>query len=194
MQLHDITITIPSGDGVSKPVALDMADVYRTEERLYETQLVNPLTANELATVFNNGCRLVSKYISWVDYEQLKAEKRLSLDRATVVLDIIPEEAKKLKDTGLKPNDDWREAVIVRDSAYSKTLDTVNELKAISALLSSKLKIFEKAYYMCYREKDRKSMLSSNSFNGSIGQTHDEKQKNFMGNELDPELMKILGK
>lgn len=184
---QNTNLVLPRGDiSISGPLQLDMTAVYQIEARQHETKMVTPLTCNELATEFNRGIHILSKYISWLRYEIGKAEEQFKLAKATVTLEKAPDEAAKLKN-GLKPNDDWREALVVRDPECQKWSDVQAKLEAVKVFLEGKMKSLERSYYTCYKEKEQKGRLPTQSHSGSVGQTFAEAQKNFMGAYMDAE-------
>jgi hypothetical protein len=184
-------LVLERGDtSVGGPLHLDLTEVYAIEARESETKVVNAYTANELAGEFNRGCGILSKYISWLRYEITKAEEQLDLAKACVILEVCPVEAVKLV-KGLKPNDAWRDALIIRDVECQKWNDAISKLEAVKALLEGKLKTFERSYYTCYKEKDSKGRLPMQNMNGSIGMTFKDAQKNFMGAQAAPEKVLV---
>jgi hypothetical protein len=158
-----------------------MGRVYEAEGRLHEIAFVTPATTRELSAYFNEACNEASKYIAWVEYELLQASKTFDLCRARVILDKAPTEAAKLKESGGKPNEDWREALVTLDPECQAALDTINNLKAIKALLEGKAKAFERAYFSAKLNSDEKDRISASpNLTGAIGQLSDP-QVNFMG-------------
>lgn len=148
-----------------------MVDINKAEARLMEVAIVNPVTANELCAFFNVSSGQASKYIGLLESEILLCKKEYDLAKATVLLDKLPAEIIKIRDQGIKPNDDWREAHIRRDPDCTKWQDAVDELKAAQAFINSKFKCFERAYYACYKEKDRKQFTPTTNINGYSGMT-----------------------
>jgi hypothetical protein len=178
-QLDSKFLVIPRGVPGLKPFTIDMSAVYLAEGRLPETRFVNPHTAIELTSAFNEASGLIGKYISWINYEILQAEKEFGLCKATVILDKLPEQALKLKESGIKINEDYREAMIIRDADCSRALDILNGLKASKEFLESKHRLFERAYYSCRNliAQPQQRHGSFNAFNGELA----EPQQNFMG-------------
>ena len=142
-----ITLNVPRGKPGLPCIPLDMNRVYEAEGRLAEIAYVTPVTSRELSTYFNQACNEAGKYLAWVEYEILQAVKTFDICRAKVILDKAPMEAAKLKESGGKPNEDWRDALVTMDPECQNALDTVNNLKAIKALLETKVKTFERAYF-----------------------------------------------
>jgi hypothetical protein len=148
-----------------------MEEIHKAEARLMEVAIVNPVTANELSAFFNTACSTTSKTLGMLEYELSKCKKNYDLAKASVVLDKLPAEIIKLRDQGIKPNEDWREAFITRDEECSLWQESIEQLKAAQAFLASKLKCFERAYYSCYKEKDRKQFTPTTNITGHIGMT-----------------------
>lgn len=144
-----------------------MSEIHKAESRLMEVAIVNPVTANELSAFFNSACSLVSKTLGLLEYELSKCQKQYDLSKATVILDKLPAEVIKLRDQGIKTNEDWRQAYVTRDPECSMWQNSIEELKAAQAFLVSKLKCFERAYYSCYKEKGK----NTNPINGFVGMT-----------------------
>lgn len=176
--LDSNVLVIPRGTRGLSPIKLDMSKIYEVESRLPETSYVNPSSAIELTAIFNQGSGIAAKYICWINYEILQAEKELDLSKSVVILEKVPEQAAKLKEMGIKPNEDYRNALISRDSDCQKFLDVLNGLKAAKEFLESKHKLFERAYYSCRNiiSQTQKHM----PINSYVGSTTDP-QKNFMG-------------
>lgn len=150
------TLTVPRGVPNLQALTLDMTPVYSAEKRLHEIRAVSPGTRKELESCFNEACNTVSKYLAWVEYESLQAQKYLGVAKSTVVLDTAPEEFKKVKESGIKFNEDFREAVCMKDEEYLKRLDTLNAIKAVKALLEGKFWTFKRSYDSCATVADRK--------------------------------------
>ena len=175
-------LAVPRGKANLEPLQLDMTLVYEAEGRLFEVRTVSPATAPELTGYFNEACNLSTKYLAWIEYEILQAEKGFNLAKATVILDKAPEEYKKIAGTGIKFNEDFREALIARDLECQDRLDALNGLQAIKALIESKSKSFERAYYACRHIAESKQKTAAMpNFSGTIGQTYEDEQNNFMG-------------
>jgi hypothetical protein len=163
---HLLTIQLPHTQ-----LDFPMTEIHKAEARLMEVSIVNPVTANELSAFFNSACSLTSKTIGLLEYELAKSKKNYDLAKAVVILDKLPAEIIKLRDQGIKPNEDWRTAYITRDEECDLWQDSINELMAAQAFLTSKLKCFERAYYSCYKEKDRKQFTPTTHINGYVGMT-----------------------
>jgi hypothetical protein len=152
------SLTIPRGTPGQPAIALNMGEVYTAERRLNEVSLATPDTAPMLMGYFNEVCNTTTKYLSWVEYEILMAQKNHELAKATVILERSVEEFKKLKDTGIKYNEDFRNAVVARDPDCQSTLDTLNALMAVRALLDSKARTFVRAYNATRSLAERRSL------------------------------------
>jgi hypothetical protein len=172
-------LRVPRGTPNKPPLELNMELLDTAEKRLHEVRLANPAMSKDLEGLFNEAANLATKYLAWIKYEILQAEKNYSLDRATVILEKLPEEALKLKEKGIKINEDYREALIIRDEACAKSLDILNSLKAVQALLEACSETFIRAHYSS-RNKE-KELAPTPNFNGIVGQTFEVPQANFMG-------------
>ena len=175
-------LLIPRGTPNLAQISLDLTEVYGGERRLVEVRAVNPLTAPDLMGYFNQVCNTTSKYLAWVEYEILQAKKYVDLARSTVLLEKAPAAFAHLKDTGIKYNEDFRDALVIKDPDYQKALDILNHLTATKVFLESKSWSFIRAYNACkYVATTRGQVAASPNLNGTIGQTYDEPQDNFMG-------------
>jgi hypothetical protein len=146
-----------------------MTLVYAAERRLNEVAIVSPGTAPELIGYFNEACNTTTKYLAWVEYEILMAQKHYELARAHVILEKAPEAYGKIKDKGIKFNEDFREALMATDIECQGRLDTLNALKAVRVLLENKAKSFERGYYACKTTWDRKQhQAASPNFGGLL--------------------------
>ena len=160
-------LMIPRGIPGLSPMTLDMSLVYSAEKRLGEVAMVSPATAPELIGYFNEACNATTKYLAWVEYEILMAQKHYELARAHVILEKAPDAYDKIKDRGIKFNEDFRGALVTMDRDCQGRLDTLNALKAVRVLLENKAKSFERAYYACKTTWDRKqTTAASPNFSG----------------------------
>jgi hypothetical protein len=173
-------LVVPRGTPGLKPIELEMAEIYEAERRIGEVKTASPGNSQELIGTFSEACHLTSKYLGWVEYEILQAEKALGEAKAEVVIDKIPAAAGKLKEAGIKMSEDVREAFIARDPACSERLNILNGLRAVKKLLEGKYKTFERSYFASGRQSDRKGQSPVPNLNGYVGMTLDP-QKNFMG-------------
>ena len=161
---------------------MNMSLIDEAERRLHEVRLVSAATRTELKGMFNEAANAAGKYKAWVEYEILKAEKQLKLDRATVILDKAPIEAAKMKEQGIKMNEDIREALIARDEECSHSLEVLNALQAVKAILDSHFWSFIRAINSVDEIAQNRSVTPTPNFSsGSIGQTWNTPQTNLMG-------------
>ena len=163
----ELTLTLPH-----KTVSFNMAPIYKAESRLQDVSYVNLDSANELSSFFNEACNHGSRFIGAIEFELVHAKKCFALEKARVILDVAPPLAVKLKEVGMKPNDDWREALVARDLECSKWQEAIDMLSVAKSLVSTKVDSFKRAYYSCYKEKDRKQFLPTTHINGHIGETN----------------------
>ena len=174
MDFNATTLIVPT---TKELLQLNLEDVYKAESRLPEIAFLNPGKANELCAFFNTAVKDIQKFISLVEYHIILAERERSLAKATVIIDKLPGLVAKLKEDGMKPNDDWREAVVMRDTEYMRCEDIVSGLNAAKSMLVSKYDSFKRAYFVSYKEKEGHTSQLNTSFNSNI----DTKTKDFMG-------------
>ena len=184
--MHDLitstTFEIPRGTPNLAAISLDMTTIYQAEDRLHDVRIATPNNAPEMMGYFNQVCNTVTKYLAWVEYEILQAKKYLEIAKASVILEKAPEEFKRLKDVGIKYNEDFREAMVIRDVDYQKRLDALNTLVAAKSWLEGKAWSFVRAYNSCRFVADNRSFTAASpNLTGTIGQTFNEPQQNFMG-------------
>ncbi len=177
---------VPRGGLNQPPLQLDMSPIHEAESRLHEVRIASPGTAPELTGYFNESCNVANKYLAWIEYEILQAKKNYDLARATVILEKSIEEFERqkarFKELGVKFNEDFREAMVIKDLDCQARKDTVDSLEAVKALLEAKAKSFERAYYACRLIADNKNRTAASpNFSGAIGQTYEMPQDNFMG-------------
>jgi hypothetical protein len=184
--VNNSTITVPRGGIGQPPLQLDMKLLLEAEVRLQEVRIVNPSTAPELTGYFNEACNMSNKYLAWIEYEIIQAKKNYDLARAVVILEKSIDEYEKqknrFKELGIKFNEDFREAMVIRDEECQTKKDTIDSLEAVKTLIEAKSKSFERAYYACRLIADNKNRVAASpNFSGVIGQTYDYPQDNFMG-------------
>lgn len=174
-------LRVPRGKRDKPALELDMSIIDEGERRLHEVRMVSSATSQDLSGLYNESANTTSKYLAWVAYEILNADKQHMLDRATVMLDKAPEEAIRLKETGIKMNEDLREALIARDADCQISLDIVNSLKAVQKLLEASYWTFIRAHNAAGEVAKKKDFAPTPNFSGTVGQTYDLPQTNFMG-------------
>lgn len=176
-------LTVPRGTVGKEPLVLDMALIDEADRRLHEVRLVSAATATELKGMFNEAANTASKYLAWIEYEILRAKKTHSLNRATVVLEKAVDEAKRLKEVGIKMNEDMRDALIARDEACQRSQDVLDSLIAVKALLESSYWTFFRAHGSIDTVSQNKTVAPVPNFGGQIGQTYNIPQINLMGKD-----------
>jgi hypothetical protein len=169
------TLSIPKAVPKSDDDALvfDMSLIDEAERRMPEIRLVSTATAKELGGLFNQACNQVGKL--------LNAEKEHNLNRANVILGKAMDEAAKYKAAGMKMNEDIREALIARDEACAHSLDIWNALKAAKVLFEGYKWTYIRAYASADENAKGRSQAPAHQLNGTVGQTFDVPQANFMG-------------
>jgi hypothetical protein len=163
-------LSVPRGNPGQPALELDLTPLDSAEKRLYEVRLNNSAIAKDLEGTFNEAANLASKYLAWVEYEILQAQKNHDLNRAVVILEVIPEKAKELKELGIKMNEDYREAMITRDENCAKSLDVLNSLKAVQALLKASLDTFVRAHYSSRNNDKNQATAPTPNFTNVVGE------------------------
>lgn len=176
-------LMVPRGIPGLVPFKLDMAGIYEAEQRLAEVGRSSAEAASQLMGYFNKACSDTNKYLAWIEYEILQAKKYFELAKASVILEKAPIEFAKIKDaSGIKYNEDFRNAVITRDQECQERLDILNALEALKVLLQSKSWSFIRAFNACQSLWDNRNTRAAQPvLNGHVGQTYDTPQENFMG-------------
>lgn len=146
LNIGEQILLVPRGTGGLEPMRLDMTEIYQTERRLRDVATATPGTAPELQATYNVAANEIGKYISWVKYEKLRGEKELKLAKARVIIDDLPGHAAKLKESGIKMNEDIRDAYFVKDARCSEIMEKLNAIEAVLALLEAKFWSFIRAH------------------------------------------------
>lgn len=175
-------LAVPRGTPDRAPLELDMSIVDEAERRLSETALVSNVTKMELSSLYNRAANEVGKYMGWVEYELLKAKKLHHKNRSNVIMGKAIDEAKRLKELGIKMNEDIREALISQDAECEKSLDIVNSLEAVKVILEEHKWSFIRAFNSI-SEGGGKSGAPTPNFATQIGSTYNLPQPNFMGSD-----------
>lgn len=140
-------LSVPRGGINEPPLQLDLTTIHAAESRIKETRIINSATSAELKSVFNEACNNTTKYIAWVKYEILRAEKAFDLAKATVLIDKLPDMLVEMKKVGIKDNADFRKSIVDRDTECQKMRDILAALEAVKLLLTAKAKSFDRAYW-----------------------------------------------
>ena len=121
-------------------MTLDLTKIKEGEDRLYEAQTVNVISYSNLEYVYNEGYREAKKHLSQVGYQITRAEKALREAKSRALLDEYPV---FLKDRNMKDSAQIRDAYLETVKDYTEAQDRIDMLKAVDALLDSKVKVFE---------------------------------------------------
>lgn len=154
-------LELPKGTPGTGILPLDMTKINEAEGQLAYTRSSNIAGLGDLMSIFNMGCNVATKYISWIKYESLKAEHEFDLAKAEVLIDKLPEAAAALKERGIKDNADFRDALIARDPKCRSLRDTMIALEAAQTFIEAKAKVFERAYWECKESIKMNSTQSS---------------------------------
>lgn len=137
-------LLVPRGDLANQnPLVLDMSKIYSAENRLEDVKSCTPDTSSEFMGDLNVASNETSKYMAWVQYELLMAKKNYDRRKAVLILDFFPD---FVKEKGVKPNEDLREAFIINDSEAYQLRDRIDCLTAALYLLENKLKCFVRGF------------------------------------------------
>jgi hypothetical protein len=121
-------------------MTLDLTKIKEGEDRLYEAQNVTVISYSNLEYVYNEGYREAKKHLSQVGYQITRAEKALREAKSRALLDEYPV---FLKDRNMKDSAQIRDAYLETVKDYTEAQDRIDMLKAVDALLDSKVKVFE---------------------------------------------------
>jgi hypothetical protein len=124
-------------------IALDLADIRYTEQRIADIQHVNPHKAPELLTVFNQAYLQLGEHIARLTYQENRAANELDKIKGRLLIDEIPA---IIADKKLSNSKDIRDALISADPTYQECKDLYDQLVAATALLKGKQKSIEMAY------------------------------------------------
>lgn len=176
-------LQVPRGIPGSAPLALEMDIIDEAERRLHEARLASHATKTELSGLFNEAANAAGKYSSWIAYEILRAKKHQAKCRSNVILGSMMDEAKRLKELGVKMNEDIREAFISKDPACEEALDILNSLIAVQTLLEEHKWSFIRSFNSVQEIAQSRGASPTPQFGGSLGQTYNIPQANFMGED-----------
>lgn len=168
--VSETLLLVPRGSLGLEPLRLDMAAIYQAEGRLRDVAYATPATAPELQATFNVAANEVGKYMAWVKYEQLRGKKEFGKAKSRVVIDEMPSKAKELKDSGVKPNEDFRDALVARDQQCSDIQERLDAMEAVYALLEGKFWSFVRAFNAAGGNSNTKGATPSQSLNAIPGQ------------------------
>lgn len=150
--------------GKSPALTIEMDKIRNAESRYIEAKTVSPSSYSDLEHDYNESYRDLKRHISSVGYALTIADKDLRTAKANVILGSY---AKYLEG---KPkyadNTDIRDAYLMRDETYVKTLDRINQLKALLSNLEGKQKTVEN---VCKYMRQKMYLLSKSGVPMNIG-------------------------
>ncbi len=176
-------LSVPRGTPGKNTLDLDMSMIDQAEVRLPEVGLVSAATRSELQSLYNVAANEAGKYMGWIEYEILRAKKELKKARSNVIMGVGMEEAKKLKELGMKMNEDLREALISRDPICDDLQDRLDALSATKMVLEEHKWSFIRAFNSIAEVSNGKSGQPTPNFATQVGQTYNLPQPNFMGKD-----------
>jgi hypothetical protein len=146
IELNEVLV-LPRGHIESKDsLQLEMSDIYKAEKRLGEIRSLRAGTAAEYMGFFNEAAAIAQRHMAAVQYEILVAKQKYDHRRAVVLIDLMPQKLKDLKDSGIKSSEDIRDAIITLDPVCSQYRDRIDCLTAVHTMLENKVKVFVRAY------------------------------------------------
>ena len=167
------------------PFSVDMTKIYAAEIRLKEVSVVSGIAAKELMGYYIDAISEANRYLGWITYELMHAQKHLKLAKAEVIIDKMADQLDELKKRGQKDNADLREALVYRDPQFQTQLDIFNGLTALKAMFEAKAKVFEKAHYACKAVYDSVKTAPQQNLTATVGELGDIPlgTTNFGGNK-----------
>lgn len=157
MEFEGTCLRLPDTTGGTSSV--DLADLLEGERRQAEIAFVTPMKAPELLRAFSSAWRSGHDAMLSVNSMLLKAQQQLAHRRATIVLDVAPEDLKK---RGLSSNDENRSAVIELDVEHQRCKEIVDELAAALEHVKGKLRTLERDH------SSVKAIVNDGAYHGSI--------------------------
>lgn len=150
------------------PLEVDLTSVRQAEIRLPELRSMTFGSSVDLMGVMNEAASDAMIALTKIQYELLIAKQNYDRRRAVVLIDEMPDHAKKLQEKGMKMNEDLREAFIVRDDACFNLRDRIDCLTAAGSLIEGKVKTFVRAFNAAktvaeYKRGNALSPVTSNS-------------------------------
>jgi len=156
------SMILPRGSLQSKaPLVLEMSRVYEAEGRLQDLAAILPGTAAEFMSVMNGAAHLTTNHIAAVTQEVILAKRECDRRKAVVVLEEMPKKFASMKESGMKPNEDSREAILALDEQYSNLKDRLDCLMAAGAHLENKVKTFIRAFNAAKSIMERRSVMAA---------------------------------
>lgn len=139
------TYVVPSCDGVSAPLILDIKAVVMAEARLREVATVNAHTAPDLLATYNEHWLTLHNAVTQLTYLHNLAKMAAADAKAEAVLACTDA---ALKDRGHnKTSEGLRDAMATLDPGVRKANERVLEIKAVLDYLGGKKTAFENAYH-----------------------------------------------
>lgn len=148
----------------SSELRLALDKTHEGEGRLHEAKMVNAATYSELEACYNEGYRELRRHLATIGFQLGEADKEMELAKSTFLIDEYPSLIKDLPKS--QDSADLRKAHLMRNQAYVDSLDRINMLKAMEAMLDGKIKTFEKT--CAYMKKQMDILLRSGSMNSNI--------------------------
>jgi len=130
----------------TEPLRVDMVPLYKAEERLVEISVMNATKAAELMGYFNEAANRATRYMGNIQYELSLAQRNLDKAKARIIMEVLPAQMAKWKESGIKANEDLRTALFALDPECENLFDRIDCLTAVIAILDGKTKSFVRAF------------------------------------------------
>lgn len=128
------------------PKELDLTLVLKAEARMFEVAIATPEKSLELMATFNEAMSKLSAFMADVQHEKDSAARLSKQIKARVMLD---QSGDYLKERKLGNSADLRMAVVEVNEEYQRSVDIVDQLRAVLALLDGKMSSLKMAYFGC---------------------------------------------
>jgi hypothetical protein len=163
-------LVFPSGNGLDAPIALDLRSVFKAEARLIELHHVTRMTAGELLHCFIEAWRDARTAQARARKQLVVSKRKLKEVKAEIVLDRALDvlKAKGLISTrSPSGSEDLRESVVVRDPAYQRASETMEQIEAAVEFLEIKAEVFKMAYFSVNKLIDPMDRTAPNTSGGT---------------------------
>jgi hypothetical protein len=167
------------------PLVVDMKYIHMMEQRLEDIKIATPDNAGELMGSFNMAANTAMKALASIQYELLMAKQGFDRRKAIVILEVLPEKMQELKENGIKPNEDIREALVTLDKEAFTYRDRIDCLTAAMSLIESKIKSFVRAYNVAKTISETRRHNATSLPMNTASLISNEVSKKIYGEEID---------
>lgn len=179
-------LLLPKGTLTDKsPLVVDMKYIHMMETRLEDVKVASPDNAAELMGSFNMAANTAMKALANIQYELLMAKQGFDKRKAILILEELPKKAQELKESGVKTNEDVREALITLDKEAFMFRDRIDCLTAAMALIEAKIKSFVRAYNVAKTISETRKLNATSLPMNTGSLISNEHNKKIYGEEFD---------